>query len=485
MKPLGELKFDNTYARLPEIFYRRVEPSPLPEPYLVSVNHNLAATLGIDVAASGSEFAEYFTGNKLLPGSEPLSAIYAGHQFGVWVPQLGDGRAILLGELFGADGNRYDIQLKGAGLTPFSRMGDGRAVLRSTIREYLCSEAMHALGIPTTRALCITGSKAPVYRESIETAAVLTRVAETHVRFGTFELFASRGQTDEVRQLADYVISHHFPHLEGLENRYLEFLREVIARTARMLAAWQAVGFSHGVMNTDNMSVIGLTIDYGPFGFLDEFDPTFICNHSDHGGRYAYHQQPNIGLWNLSCLAQTLLSLVDREKAIAALDEYEGIFVKEYFRLLRAKLGIFEQFDEDTELISDLLLQMQQSASDYTQVFRRMSDFDASHGAQNWDVKGLFVDPAAFDRWAERYRERLACEPLPDRADRMKKINPKFILRNHIAQSAIEAAQGDDFSMVETLLKILQSPFDEWPEHEELSKPPAVGTPKVSVSCSS
>lgn len=486
MNPLESLQFDNTYSRLPEGFYRRVEPTPLPKPYLVSFNPSVAELIGLDASeANKPEFVEYFTGNKTLPGSEPIAAIYAGHQFGVWVSQLGDGRAILLGEAVNKEGKRFDIQLKGAGMTPFSRMGDGRAVLRSTIREYLCSEAMHALGIPTTRALCITGSDSPVYRESVETAAALTRVAPTHVRFGTFELFASRGQMEQVKQLADYVIEGHYPHLVHDEGKYLEFLREVVSRTAKTLAAWQGVGFAHGVMNTDNMSIIGLTIDYGPFGFLDEFDPTFICNHSDHGGRYAYHQQPNIGLWNLGCFAQTLLSLIDRESAIAALDEYEAIFVTEYFRIMRAKLGLFEQFDEDSELISDLLLQMQQSATDYTRFFRRLCDFDFTPGAENWDLKGMLVDPAGFDKWATRYRERVSCEPLSDRRERMKKVNPKYVLRNHLAQQAIEKAEAGDFSEVAKLLLILQNPFDDLPEHEYYSAPPAIGTPKVEVSCSS
>jgi uncharacterized protein YdiU (UPF0061 family) len=364
-------------------------------------------------------------------------------------------------------------------------MGDGRAVLRSTVREYLCGEAMHALGIPTTRALCITGSAAPVYREKVETAAVLTRVAPTHVRFGSFELFASRGQKEEVRILADYVIDGYYPDLSGREDRYIEFLREVIARTAKLLAAWQAVGFSHGVMNTDNMSIVGLTLDYGPFGFLDEFDPSFICNHSDHGGRYAYHQQPNIGLWNLSCFAQSLLSLIDRDAALSALDEYEPVFVGEYFRLMRAKLGLSEQFDEDSELISDLLLQMQQSAADYTVFFRRMCDFNPNPVVQNWEIKGMLVDPSGFDKWAVRYRERLACEPMGDRSARMKAVNPKFILRNHLAQDAIDRAEAGDFSEIDKLLSILQKPFDEHPEHEDYSKPPAIGTPKIVVSCSS
>lgn len=486
IRTLKNLEFDNSYSRLPESFFRRVSPTPLPEPYLVAYSPATAELMGIDAKElENPEAVEILTGNVLLEGSQPISAIYAGHQFGVWVPQLGDGRAILLGEIKTPHGKRFDIQLKGAGVTPFSRMGDGRAVLRSTIREFLCSEAMHALGIPTTRALAITGSKAPVYRERIETSAVLSRVAESHVRFGTFELFASRNQTAEVKILADYIIDDHFEPLKHEEEKYLLFFQEVISRTAKLLARWQAVGWSHGVMNTDNMSIIGLTLDYGPFGFLDEFDPAFICNHSDHSGRYAYHQQPAIGLWNLSCLGQALLSLIDREKAIAALDTYEGIFVTEYFRLMREKVGLYQQFDEDTELISDLLLMMQQSATDYTKLFRRLSDFDFSSGAGNWDIKGMFVDPAGFDEWSKRYRERVACEPLSQRSERMRSVNPKYVLRNHIAQRAIEMAENDDFSEIERLLKILTEPFSDHDVDESYENPPKPGTPKLVVSCSS
>ena len=312
MNSLDDLHFDNTFARLPEVFYRRVKPTALPAPYLVSFNEKAAELIGLDAKeAAKPEFVEYFTGNKMLAGSEPISAIYAGHQFGTFVSQLGDGRAISLGETINENGERFDIQLKGAGMTPFSRMGDGRAVLRSTIREYLCSEAMNALGIPTTRSLCITGSDAPVYRETVETAAVLTRLAPTHVRFGSFELFYYRGQYDRVRELADYVIGEFYPQFESAENKYLEFLREVISRTAKLIAAWQSIGFAHGVMNTDNMSILGLTIDYGPFGFLDEFDAGFICNHSDYAGRYAFDQQPMVGMWNLYKLAQTFIPLIE------------------------------------------------------------------------------------------------------------------------------------------------------------------------------
>ena len=488
MADLENLRFDNTYARLPGIFYRRVEPTPLPAPYLVSFNEKAAELIGLDPQeVSKPEFVEYFTGNKLLPGSEPISAIYAGHQFGSFVPQLGDGRAILLGEAVNEKGERWDIQLKGAGLTPFSRMGDGRAVLRSTIREYLCSEAMHALGIPTTRALCITGSDAPVYRETVETAAVLTRLAPTHVRFGSFELFYYRRQYEEVRELADYVIREFYPHLIEAENSYLEFLSEVVERTAKLIAQWQSVGFAHGVMNTDNMSVIGLTIDYGPFGFLDEFDPGFICNHSDYSGRYAFDQQPSVALWNLSRFAQALVGLFEPEEAMARLDEFERIFVDEYFRLMREKIGLEKEELEDAQIISALLEILQANNVDYTQFFRRLGEFETGESEKNGLLQQMFIDPVSFDNWANVYRARLEKENRSDaeRRGRMMRVNPKFILRNHVAQAAIEKAQNGDFAEVDTLLKVLQNPFDEQPEMESFAEPPPAGSKRIAVSCSS
>jgi uncharacterized protein YdiU (UPF0061 family) len=488
MKTLDSLRFDNTFARLPETFYRRVQPTALPAPYLVSVNEKAAKLIGLNSQEfENAEFVEYFTGNKILPGSEPISAIYAGHQFGTFVPQLGDGRAILLGEAINESGERYDIQLKGAGSTPFSRMGDGRAVLRSTIREYLCSEAMHALGIPTTRSLCITGSDAPIYRETIETAAVLTRLAPTHVRFGSFEFFYYRGLYDETKQLADYVISEFYPQLADAENKYLEFFREIVKRTAKLIAQWQSVGFAHGVMNTDNMSIVGLTIDYGPFGFLDEFDAGFICNHSDYSGRYAFNQQPMVALWNLSRLGQALVPHIEPEAAMAVLDEYEAFFIENYYRLIREKLGLTGEQEEDFELITDLFGILQNNQIDYTQFFRRLCDFDSSADAKNSLLQGMFLDPMSFDDWAADYQKRLTNEPSDDatRAGQMKLINPKYVLRNHVAQAVIEKAQSGDYSDIDRLLEVLQNPFDEHAEMERFAEPPPAGAKKIVVSCSS
>ena len=488
MPTLETIRFDNTYARLPEAFYRRVEPTPLPAPHLVSFNAEAAELIGLDPReASRPEFVEYFCGNKLLPGSEPLAAIYAGHQFGTFVPQLGDGRAILLGEAINARGERWDVQLKGAGLTPFSRMGDGRAVLRSTVREYLCGEAMHALGVPTTRALCIVGSDEPVFRETVETAAVLTRLAPTHVRFGSFELFYYRNQHERVRELADYVIRHHYAHLADVEDKYLQFLREVVGRTARLLAQWQAVGFAHGVMNTDNMSVIGLTMDYGPFGFLDEFDAGFVCNHSDYSGRYAFDQQPGVALWNLTRFAQTLVPLVGREAGMAALNEYAQTFAESFVARMRDKLGLREGQPEDAALLSDLLGLLQDNAVDYTRFFRRLCDFKQAAGEKNEVLRDMFIDPPGFDRWAEAYRRRLEAEASveAERRGRMTRINLKYVLRNHVAQAAIERAQDGDYSEVDTLLGVLQRPFDEQPGMERFAEPPPEGSRRVVVSCSS
>jgi uncharacterized protein YdiU (UPF0061 family) len=346
---------------------------------------------------------------------------------------------------------------------------------------------MHALGIPSSRALCITGSDAPVYRETVETAAVLTRLAPTHVRFGSFELFYYRGQYDRVRELADYVIREFYPQFAEQEDKYLQFLREIVGRTARLIAEWQAVGFAHGVMNTDNMSIIGLTIDYGPFGFLDEFDAGFICNHSDYGGRYAFDQQPNVALWNLYKLAQTLVQLIEVEQAKEVLGEYQTIFTERFIKLMRGKLGLQTEDAEDSELISGLFEILQNNAIDYTGFFRRLGDFKKEANDKNQLLQGMFIDPRSFDDWAETYRARLIEETSIDAERRalMMLVNPKFVLRNHIAQAAIEKAQAGDFSETNTLLEVLQKPFDEQTEMERFSASPPEGSQRIAVSCSS
>ncbi len=489
MHKLHQLNFENTFARLPDTFHSRLHPTPLPAPYLVSFNANAANLIDLDSAESSrDDFAEHFSGNRLPPNAEPLSMLYAGHQFGQFVPQLGDGRAILLGEIRNRSGELWDVQLKGAGITPYSRQGDGRAVLRSSIREYLCSEAMHGLGIPTSRALCIVGSDEEVYRERIETAAVLTRLSPSHVRFGSFEVFYYRGQHDHVATLADYVIGRHFPHLVGDSDKYQLFLNEVAQRTAKLMAQWQAVGFSHGVMNTDNMSILGLTFDYGPFGFMEAYDPGYICNHSDPGGRYAYDQQPQIGLWNLACLAQTLTPLIPTEDIHSVLNSYAPAYHQHYAELMGAKLGLSDATQNDLQLYAPLLKMMHASQLDYTNLFRNLGNFDSSADATNDPLRDQFIDRAAFDAWAASYRARLSHEPGADneRKVHMDAVNPKYILRNFLAQNAIEkAGKNRDFSEIDRLLKLLGKPFDEQPEMESYAAVPPEWARQIEVSCSS
>jgi len=488
-RQLETLSFDNSYARLPEAFYSKLNPTPFATPpYLVSFNPAAAELIDLDSdQAKRPEFAGVFGGSLLVPGMEPLAMLYSGHQFGVYVPQLGDGRAILLGEVRNERGEKWDLHLKGAGLTPFSREGDGRAVLRSTIREYLCSEAMHGLGIPTTRALCIVGSDDKVYREQIETGAMLLRMAPSHVRFGTFEIFYYRKQHEQLAILADYVIANHFPHLIDAPDKYERFFTEVVERTAKLIAQWQAVGWSHGVMNTDNMSIHGITLDYGPFGFMDDYDPGFICNHSDHNGRYAFNQQPYIGLWNLSCLAQALLPLAAKEDLKAALDRYTPLCERRYMELMQAKFGLSEEQENDALLIQDLLSLMQGSHVDYTSFFRALGSFSSQAGSPNEPLRDFFLDREAFSRWAKRYADRLCREKSNDeeRSSRMNLVNPKYVLRNYLAQQAIEKAQQKNFSEIDRLLTLLQNPYSDQPGMDAYAVPPPNWGKHLSVSCSS
>jgi len=488
MRTLADLAFDNTYARLPDAFHQRVEPTPVPDPYLVAFNPDAAGLIDLDPAeAAKPEFVQAFAGNVRLPGSEPVAMKYAGHQFGSYVPQLGDGRAILLGEVRNAAGERWDLHLKGGGRTAFSRFGDGRAVLRSSIREYLACEAMHALGIPTTRALCVVGTDMEVYREGVESGALIVRMAPSHVRFGSFEVFAHRGQTEQVRVLADYVIDLHYPHLKDRDDRYPAFLREVVARTARLIGEWHAGGFAHGVLNTDNMSILGITLDYGPYGFVEDFDPGFVCNHSDETGRYAFDQQPRIGYWNLAALAQALLSLMSVDDAKAAINTFPDAFNPHMHELMAIKLGLATARDGDPDLWTDLLNVLAAARADYTLVFRALGDFSTAPGADFDAVRRLFADPKPFDGWAERYRGRLRTEGSVDhdRKAHMDRVNPKYILRNYLAQIAIDKAQKRDFSEVDRLRGVLRLPFDEQPEMEHHATPAPEWGRKLVVSCSS
>ncbi len=479
------LAWNHRFADLGPAFHTELRPTPLPAPHWVGTSPDVARLIGLDPSTLGSDEAlQAFTGNTLLAGSRPLASVYSGHQFGVWAGQLGDGRAILLGET----ANGHEVQLKGAGRTPYSRMGDGRAVLRSSIREFLCSEAMHGLGIPTSRALCITGSPAPVRREEIETAAVVTRVAPSFVRFGHFEHFAANGQEAPLQALADYVIDRYYPECRDTTdfggNAYAALLQAVSERTARLMAQWQAVGFCHGVMNTDNMSILGLTIDYGPFQFLDAFVPGHVCNHSDSQGRYAYNRQPNVAYWNLFCLAQALLPLIgDEEQAKAALESYKAVFPQEFMARMRAKLGLTTVHEQVAPLIDGILQLLAKNSVDYTIFWRRLS---LAVGSGDFEpVRDLFTDRAAFDAWLLSYSEQQMINGQAEAANLMLKTNPKFVLRNHLGEQAIRAAKLGDFSELQTLQRLLERPFDEHPGHDAYAAFPPDWASSIEISCSS
>lgn len=480
------LAWRNGFADLGPAFFTELQPTPLPSAHWVGTSGSVARLAGIDEAWLRSDAAlQAFTGNAMLPGSRPLASVYSGHQFGIWAGQLGDGRAILLGETIGG----HEIQLKGAGRTPYSRGGDGRAVLRSSIREFLCSEAMQGLGVPTTRALCITGSPAPVRREEVETAAVVTRVAPSFLRFGHFEHFSVNGMEAELKALADYVIDRYYPECRGRSelagNPYAALLQAVSERTAVLLAQWQAVGFCHGVMNTDNMSILGLTIDYGPFQFLDSFVPGHVCNHSDTQGRYAYNRQPNVAYWNVFCLAQALLPLIgDQELAMAALESYKTVFPAEFMARMRAKLGLGDVAGEgDAELIDGLLVLLAKGGVDYPIFWRRLSHAVASGEFE--PVRGMVPDQEGWDAWLATY---LADARLADRArvsKAMLAVNPKFVLRNHLCEEAIRAAKLGDFGPLQTLQRLLEDPFEEHPGHDSYAAFPPAWASTIEISCSS
>ena len=490
------------FASLGGAFYTRLPAAPLRDPYVVGFSADAARMLGLDPAiASEPGFADWFIGNTTREWPQaalPYASVYSGHQFGVWAGQLGDGRALSLGEIeHGSE--RYELQLKGSGRTPYSRMGDGRAVLRSSIREFLCSEAMHHLGIPTTRALTVIGSDQPVRREEIETAAVVTRVSPSFVRFGHFEHFYAADRTGELQALADHVIDRFYPASREADDAYLALLEQVVARTAELVAQWQAVGFCHGVMNTDNMSILGLTIDYGPFGFIDGFDAGYICNHSDTQGRYAYRMQPQIAYWNCFCLAQALLPLIGAhyEEAVrsersvadaqATLERFKDHFGPALERRFQAKLGLEESREGDAALSDRLLALMHASRADFTSTFRRLSSVSSRDASGDGPVRDLFLDLPGIDGWLADYRARLALDARDDAARReaMNRVNPKFVLRNHLAETAIRQAKEKDFSELARLAAVLQRPFDEQPENEAYAALPPDWAGSLEVSCSS
>ncbi len=475
------LGFQNTYAELPPRFYARVAPAPVKDPRLVVFNSRLAEELGLDPLALEREAATWFSGNQVPPEANPIAMAYAGHQFGGFVPQLGDGRAILLGERVGRDGVRRDIQLKGSGRTPFSRKGDGRAALGPMLREYLISEAMHALGIPTTRSLAVVTTGEQVVRDDLLPGAVLTRVAASHVRVGTFEYFAARDDHDAVRQLLDYVIERHYPDTRDAKLPALAALEAVTQRQAALIADWMGVGFIHGVMNTDNMAISGETIDYGPCAFMDHYDVNTVFSSIDHGGRYAYGNQPVIAQWNLARFAETLLPLIDAdsEKAIelatAVVRGFMPSFDAQLLARMRRKIGLSIGHESDVELIKALLATMQSAGADFTLTFRRLAG--SAEGAGNdAAIHELFAPSTGIEDWLRRWRERLASEPqgAAERAATMRRLNPAFIPRNHRVEAALEAASTyADFGPFHQLLKIIEHPFDDQPGLGEFEQPPA------------
>jgi uncharacterized protein YdiU (UPF0061 family) len=475
---LTGFSFDNSYARLPDRFFARRAPTPVAAPRLIRLNVPLAQQLGLDPDALASpDGVAALAGNSVPQGAEPLAMAYAGHQFGNWAPQLGDGRAVLLGEVIDRDGQRRDIQLKGAGPTAYSRSGDGRAAIGPVLREYVVSEAMAALGIPTTRALAAVTTGEEIWRDQPLPGAVLTRIASSHIRVGTFQFFGNRGDVDGVRLLADHVIARHYPDVAQAAQPYHALLEAVIGRTARLIARWMLVGFIHGVMNTDNMSVAGETIDYGPCAFMDTYHPGTVYSSIDQAGRYAYGNQPRIALWNLTRLAEALLPLLDDDEetakaaALAALDGFAPAFQTAYRDGLRRKLGLAESQPDDVALAQDLLGRMAENQADFTLTFRRLAD--AMH--DGGPVRSLFADPAAFDAWADKWRERIAQEggPSPERQAAMRVVNPAFIPRNHRVQAVIAAAETSaDFAPLDELVAVLSHPYDDQPDHARYAEPP-------------
>ncbi len=482
----------NSYARLPEHFFARLEPVPVARPRLIQLNQGLAAQLGLELSGLDADgAAALFAGNRLPPGAEPIAMAYAGHQFGHFVPQLGDGRAILLGEVRDLDGVRRDLQLKGSGRTPFSRNGDGRAPMGPVLREYLVSEAMHALGVAATRALAAVASGESVHRVQRLPGAILTRVAASHVRVGTFQYFAARGDVDATRRLADYVIERHYPDCRAARSPYLALLRAATARQSRLIASWMHVGFVHGVMNTDNMSIAGETIDFGPCAFMDAYDPATVFSSIDTFGRYAYASQPLIAQWNLARFAETLLPLLDPVPARAAELAEEAVagfaagFAEHWLAGMRTKLGLFSAESGDLALVRQLFDAMQRNRADFTLTFRRLCDAAVNEQADA-DLHVLFANPSEYADWAATWRSRLAREPrAPEvRTERMRRANPAFIPRNHRVEQVIQAAvEREDFGPFVELLLVLSRPYEDQAGFEAYAEAPQADERVLRTFC--
>lgn len=471
-------KFHNTFQGLPSYFFEKVRPTPITNPRFIHATR-MNETLGLNLPPA--ELVSWLNGESSLPGEQRISTRYAGHQFGVWAGQLGDGRAISLGEIETSEG-KLEVQTKGSGLTPFSRMGDGKAVIRSSVREYLCSEAMYGLNIPTTRVLALFTGDDPVYRETVERSAVVARVFPTNLRFGHFEMAFHFNKGKELKDLINYTRQEFYPDLSTEE-----MLREIVRRTAHLIANWQNVGFCHGVMNTDNMSVLGLTIDYGPYGFLEDTVLNHICNHSDHQGRYAYNQQPSIGMWNLERFLVCFVHEVPREKLQEILNAYPDDFEKEYLRLSRIKMGLATEENEDFELLIGALNMLSTLSIDYTFFWRQLCQFRVGDHTSIKPLFDYYGNRQELIEWLAKYSERLKRENSADlgRQQKMKKVNPKFILKNYIAQEVIEDVEKGNSEKLSAWLDVLYSPFDEHPPFEKYSLPTPYEHKHYEVSCSS
>lgn len=486
------IAFENTFRSLPEPLFSEVIPSAVRQPSLIRLNDELIAELGLDPHWLHSpEGLAALSGNAVPHASTPIALAYAGHQFGNFVPRLGDGRAILLGEVVDTNGNRRDIQLKGAGRTPYSRRGDGRAALGPVLREYIVSEAMAALGVPTTRAMAAVATGDRVQRETGLPGAVLTRVAASHIRVGTFQFAAAQGDVAVLRSLADYVIARHYPDAAGADNPYLALLDHVVRAQARLIAHWMSLGFIHGVMNTDNMAISGETIDYGPCAFLDAYDPAKVFSSIDEYGRYAFGNQPRIAIWNLARLAETLLPLIDEtsERAIAAAEEalrgFAPVFEDAHLGRMRAKLGLATAMPEDVGLIEDLLRTMSAGQADFTLTFRTLSQRPDDDGVPA-ELAGLFSEPQRLTTWFDRYRDRLRQDPVSpeERARTMVRVNPRFIPRNHRIEAVIRAAvTEDDYAPFHELIGVLAAPYTDQPDHARYAAPPVPGEEVLQTFC--
>ncbi len=477
-KKLADLAFSNRLYKTAPFIFAKVKPEALTSPKIVHINQELLNRLELNPEQiTNPTFLRFINGDLDFEGLFFGASFYSGHQFGQYVPRLGDGRAIMLGEVETSDQHFYELQLKGSGLTPFSRMGDGKAVLRSSIREYLASAHLKALNIPTTEALSLIRGEDDVYRETVEKSGVVLRVAESFLRFGHFQYYAHTNQLQELKTLVDFVVDHYFLNFKGHPNSHVLFYQEVVKRTAKLFARWQSVGFCHGVLNTDNLSILGLTLDYGPYGFIENFDQDYICNHSDHEGRYSLGNQPGIGMWNLEMLGNALASLISEEDRKRTLDTYQQIFFVEYKRLLLEKCGLEKIQDSDDDFLRSLLNMLVVTKLDYTVFFRSLSRYESgSNKLQNIEVSKELSD------WLSQYEFRLTREELPtdSRHKKMLAVNPKFILRNYVAQSTIENP-----SIIEKMFEVLTHPYEEWPEHNDWSGPAPENDRNLAVSCSS